>query len=559
MKNKLLATTLLTAFVFPVYAFGQDVQRLPGVIDRPVPQVGIPASQSLDSAPGKPLQARPTAADVDDNTQVVPTLKAVNFTGNTVIGNSTLQKVVAHYLNKPLTKADLSQLKFEVTSAFYDRGYILVKAVTPPQDLTDGVLDVNIYEARVGNIVVENNGVVRPEITNGITKRVHKGDVVRERNIESMVSDIDDLQNVDATLALQPGSEFSTTDLNIALRKSEEDVNYVSLDNYGSELTGVGVATLHVEKSNLLHLGETFGATVRASNADFYSGEVSAAIPTGLYNTIFETSYLHSENDIGGRLAPLDASGTTDRLSLALSSKVINTRNDKVTVRGGFEARKHESELSHVLETKDDIRQLFVEGSYLHRAIASVWYASARLSRGIDVFGANEKGDPLASRARGEPEAFRLEPVLYANIRPVQNGTIKLLATGQIADHTLLSSDLFILGGQGSVRGFEPAQETGEDGYQFTVEYNHELPFTSNSVWKMRAGPFVDGGAVYNRVAGSVEDTHLYSAGLTFEAVGDLVPQGNTKIQLDLAHTLGDYDSVEVEGNTFYASLTQFF
>jgi hemolysin activation/secretion protein len=141
----------------------------------------------------------------------------------------------------------------------------------------------------------------------------------------------------------------------------------------------------------------------------------------------------------------------------------------------------------------------------------------------------------------------------------LENGTLKLLATGQITDHTLLSSDLFVLGGMGSVRGFEPAQETGENGYQFTVEYLHELPFDSNSVWKMRAGPFIDGGAVYNRVAGSVEDTHLYSTGITFEATGNLVPQGNTKFRLDWAKPLGDYDSAEVEGQTFYASLTQFF
>jgi hemolysin activation/secretion protein len=557
--RKLLGTSILSGLVIvPGVAYGQ-AQIQAGVIDRPAPKVEAPAERVAKSAPGKPLQDAPQPGESSDNTEVVSNLKGVKFTGNTVIGNDQLQAIAAPYIGKPLTKAGLAQLKFEVTSAFYDRGYILVKTVTPPQDLSDGVLDVNIYEARVGAVNVEDNGVVRPHVTNGIAKRVHKGDVIRERNIESMVSDMNDLQNVEATLALQPGHEFGTTDLNVSLRDAKEDVNYVSIDNYGSELTGRGVGTLHLEKSNLLHMGETFGATLRATNEDFYSGEATAVVPTGFYNTQFEASYLYSNYDVVGRLKALDASGETQRAIFALSSKLINTRNDKVTVRGGTEIRRHKTELSNVTDSVDDIRQLFVESSYLHRAIASVWYASAKLSRGFDVFGATDKGDPLASRALGDPEAFRLEPVLYANIRPIENGTIKLLATGQIADHTLLSSDLFVLGGMGSVRGFEPAQETGENGYQFTVEYNHELPIPDNSVWKLRAGPFVDGGAVYNRVAGSSVDSHLLSAGLTFEAVGDLIPQGNTKLRLDWAHPIGDYDSPEVDDNTFYAGLTQYF
>lgn len=554
----LLWTSILSSLALPMGAHAADSGRLPGVIDRPVPEVAVP-SRSLNQAPAAPIQAAPTPAAVEDGAKVLTELKAVNFSGNTVIGTDELQKIAAPYIGKPLTKADLAQLKFDLTSAFYDRGYILVKVVTPPQKLADGVLNVQVYEARVGSVQIEDNGVVRPYITHGIAQRIHKGDVIRERNIESMVSDINDLQNVEATLALQPGNEFSTTDLHVAVRETKDDVNYVSVDNYGSKLTGQGVATLHLEKGNLLHLGEVFGTTLRASDDDFYSGEVTAAIPTGFFNTIFEASYLRTDDKIHGRLEHLHATGETDRLDLALSSKLVNTRNDKVTVRGGFEARRHESEIFHSLESKDNIRQLFVETSYLHRAIASVWYASARLSRGIDVFGASDKGDSLASRALGEPEAFIFNPVFFASVRPIEKGTVKLLATGQVADHTLLSSDLFILGGYGSVRGFQPAQETGENGYQFTLEYNHELPLPADSIWRAHAGPFVDGGAVYNRVAGSAQDTHLYSAGLTLEITGSLIPQGDTRFKFDWAHPLGDYNSQSVQSDTFYAGVTQYF
>lgn len=562
MRKHIGMMVLLGAGVsFPALGYGQE-DRLPGVIDRPVPSVEIPKSHSLDAPVGKPLGDAPQLGAVENGGQVVATLNRVVFNGSTVIGDDVLQKVVAPYLGHPITKADLAQLKFDVTSAFYDRGYILVKVVTPPQDLSDGELEVAVYEAKVGAINVQDEqGVLQPQIVNGITHRVHPGTVFQERPVESMISDINDLKNVEATLNLQPGQEFSTTDLNIAIREAEEDVNRFTLDNYGAKLTGRAVAGLHLEKSNLLHLGETFGLNLRGSNGDLWSVGGDAAIPTGLENIVAEVGYLHSENNIGDRLKALDAEGETDRLNLALSSKLVNTRNVKATVRGGFEGRVHKSSLAEVEDTKDDIRQFYVEGTYLQRAINTIFYTSGRVTHGIDSWGGNKKGDPMASRALGDPEAWRFEPVVYVNWRPPfeQSGVLKALATGQYSTNTLLSSDLFVLGGYGSVRGFEPAQETGESGYQFSVEYDHELPYTSNSIWKLSAGPFVDGGAVYNRLQGQVEDTHLYSAGLGLEAVGDLVPAGETRFRVDWARTLGDYDSAEVLGNTVYFGISQNF
>ena len=563
-KQELLAASILASIMLPAAAFGQLTintdQIQPGVIDRQIEEIDIPENMRLDAEVPPPLEDAPRLADVADGDKIVANLSAVKFSGAHMIDNATLQAVASPYVGHPITKAELAQLKFDVTSAFYDRGFILVKVVTPPQDLSDGILEISVYEAKVGNIHVEDRQkLLQPYVVRGITSQVNQGSVFDERSVESMISDINDLKDIEATLSLQPGQEFSTTDLNVEIRDANESVNRFTLDNYGSSLTGKGIAAVHLEKSNLFNLGETFGLNLRGSNGDLWSIGTRAEAPIGFRNVIAEFSYLHSQNNIGDRLAALDAEGETDRLGLALSSKVINTRNVKVTVRGGVEGRLHESFLSNTTDTKDDIRQFYVESTYLQRGVSSVWYASGRITRGVDSLGANKEGDVSATRITADPEAWHFEPVLFANIRPVDDGTLKLLLTGQYSTNVVLSSDLFVLGGYGSVRGFEPAQESGESGYQFSAQYDHELPYTSNSVWRMRAGPFVEGGAVYNRIPGSVEDTHLYSAGLGFEAVGDLVPAGETKFRIDWARTLGSYDSAEVDSNTVYFGLSQNF
>jgi hemolysin activation/secretion protein len=334
----------------------------------------------------------------------------------------------------------------------------------------------------------------------------------------------------------------------------------VTLDNYGSELTGSVVAGVHLEKSNLLGLGERVYTDLRHYEDDLWSAAIGARIPLAIHNLMLDLSYLHSENDIGDRLAFLNASGETDILTAGLSSNLVNMRTFKWDVGTGLEVRKHESFLANVTDTKDDIRKAYLSSSILSNNQNRVLLASFKVRRGVDLFGASEEDDAGLSRVQGNPDAFIFEPLFYANVRsPITDGDFKAQVSGQLASNTLLSSDLFTLGGYGSVRGFEPAQETGEAGYQFSGEYNHNIRIPAIPEVAFRAGPFLDGGAVFNRLAGQTQDTHLYSAGLGLEADADLIAAGKTRLRLDFAHTIGDYDSNQVQGESGFFRLSQAF
>lgn len=546
--------------LFSATALHAQEQRLPGVIDRAVPKPLIPLDRTLDAVPQSEIDPLKPAAGVRNPNQVVATLKSIVFEGATAVSDADLQQVVSSYLNRPVTNQDIAQLKYDVTKYFYDRGYILVRVVTPAQKLSSGVLKVEIFEANIGDVSIQSEGVLNSTVANAFASRLDSGDVFTERSVESVVSDLNDLPNIRATLNLRPGQAFKTTDLAFLTQAADEDEQRVTLDNYGSELTGSAVAAVHLEKSNLLNLGERLYTDLRHSEDDLWSAAIGARTPLAVHNLMLDISYLHSENDIGDRLAFLNASGETDVLSVGVSSQLINKRSLKWDVGTGLEVRKHESFLTNVTDTKDDIRKLYLSTSVLSNNQSRVLLASAKLRRGVDIFGASEQGDAGLSRAQGNPDAFIFEPLVYANVRsPISDGDFKAQVSGQIASDTLLSSDLFVLGGYGSVRGFEPAETTGEAGYQFSVEYNHNIRVDALPEVALRAGPFVDGGAVYNRLAGQVQDTHLYSAGLGLEADASLLPVGKTRLRVDVARTLGSYESDQVQGTSGFFRLTQAF
>jgi hemolysin activation/secretion protein len=558
VKKNLAVALIITTALIPLGTLAANERQQPGVIDRALPDFAIPKSHSLDSEKGSPLKEAPQKDAYDNGGEKVAKINSIAFTGVSVLPEHELQDLVREYKGRELTKNDIASIKYAVTKRFYDKGFILVKATTPPQDLSDGVLEVKIYEATIGNINIQDNGLVHPAILQGMSKQIKKLSVFNERSVESMIADINDLQGVTASVILKPGAEFGTTDLNIVLEEANEDQNFARVDNYGHEDTGRVVATAHVEKGNLFGLGEKLDLTVRASEDSLRSFSIGAQVPTGYSNILFETDYLYSENDIDGTLQ----SGETHIINTAFSTKLINTRTDTANLRVGFEARSHESEIAGftAANSEDDVREVYVSASYLHRGTKSVWYSSAKLAKGIDVFGASTKGEITASRTAnggGDPEAVTFEPVFVANIRPIPEGIIKLVASGQLASNVLLSSDLFILGGYGSIRGFQPAQEAGESGWQFSAEYAHDIEVHED--WDVAFGPFLDGGAVYNRINGATQDSHLYSAGLGLEATTELIPTGDTSFRLDWAHPLGNYSSREVDDNTFYFRINQNF
>ena len=96
-----------------------------------------------------------------------------------------------------------------------------MRVVTPPQDLTKGVLKIDIYEAKIEKI--ENNkGIVAQFIVDGITSEITPGTVFNETDVESMVRDLDDLPGVAAAVDLKPGAQIGTTDLDIALKQVKD-------------------------------------------------------------------------------------------------------------------------------------------------------------------------------------------------------------------------------------------------------------------------------------------------------------------------------------------------
>ena len=539
----------------PIASAALPSSVLPGVVDRPPIELPPLISEDRVEVPvPRPQPMQPPAVEGEP----VATLSRIDFGGTLLLKERKLQETVKPYLNRPITSGDIAQMKYELTSLYFKDGYVLVKVTTPPQDLSDGVMEVVVIAGRIGTITT-NNDVLNESIANSRTREIRSGDVFNERTVESALQDVDDLTNIESSVSLRPGKETGTTDLDIKIRKADQsqDIQVFTVDNYGSKFTGETVGRLTLQKSNLMGIGETLAVTGRKSEDDFWSVQTSAIFPMPLRNLQLEMDYLRSDNSIGEVFTALDSDGESEVYQLALSSALINQRQHKLVLRGGVERGRYESFLDNASDTDDTISKLYAESSYTMRLSRLVSFLSLRASKGVSTFGADDKGELDASRIKGDPRAWTFDTLLYTNLRLTDRDFAQLIVQGQYATTTLLSSDLFVIGGYGSVRGYEPAQSTGDSGASATLDVYHQ--FNMPARWYAQAGPFVDYGYVHNRVDHSTLENNLWSAGIGVEFNYKHSSKYTSKLRLDWAHPLSHKSLPQVDDDTLYARFTQLF
>ena len=309
-------------------------------------------------------------------------------TARQCLSEDELNAIAQPYLDRPITDNDIAALKNAITNAYVKKHHPLVKVATPTQDVRSGQLIVNIYEGKVGQVVVNSNGVLQPYIPFAFGARLNSG-VFDEKQAEGVVNDLNEINNTASSITLRPGLAPLTTDVVINTQKGgNQDVNYLAVDNYGSKYTGRYVGELHLEKTDALGLGEKLSADGQISDDGLYAGGANIKIPTGVRNTYFEAGYLYSHNDIVDRLAFLNANGDSQNLTFAFSGNILSEDSQKLTLRVGIDSINERQYLDKSLDTKDYIRRPFAQATYLGLApeISTVALADVKVSKGADIF-----------------------------------------------------------------------------------------------------------------------------------------------------------------------------
>lgn len=477
MKNSL--TQLSRAVVFLCATCSAGAQTLPdaGALQKQAEQglksLSPPATIKRHEALPVPM-VRADAATV--------TVTQFKFAGNTLLSDSQLHEVIAPYLNRPLTFLELQQAADAVGNAYREAGWA-VRAYLPQQEITQGVVLLQIVEAVFGDVRIQGSPATRVQATQlvAIVRAAQEtGQPLHANRIDRALLLLDDLPGVSVVGNLVEGTQHQETDLAIIATDEALATGNVSYDNTGSRATGAERLSLNASLNSPMRIGDALTFNLLKTRGSEYQ-RFAYNLPVGDdgLRAGVHASYLHYD-----LLASFSASGykgTAQSEGLDVSYPLLRSRLQNINLALSWDNKHFDNWADTGTLTSMSRYRLSVYNASLNANQIDTWggggasTASLSLSQGdVDLNGsANQSND--ASGANTSGRFTKLNLGLSRQQSLSETLTWFIATNWQTATKNLDSSEKMYLGGANGVRAFPASEGGGTAGHTLTNELRQRL------------------------------------------------------------------------------------
>lgn len=179
--------------------------------------------------------------EVEAAAKALITLKHIQFEGVTILGDIELKGIVEPFLNTPMTYEQMLEIGM-VVEQYYRKNNYLARAVLPPQDLTDGLLTVDVIESVFSKVEIEQELADLPNtqahVEAIIEAQQKTGEPLNSKSLDRALALANNLPGMSAQGSLRQGREAGETELLLKLYQGRTRQTELTMDNGGSRSTG---------------------------------------------------------------------------------------------------------------------------------------------------------------------------------------------------------------------------------------------------------------------------------------------------------------------------------
>ncbi len=411
---------------------------------------------------------------------VIATVKAFRFAGNTLLSAEQLAPVVAAYLNRPLDYAQLQAAAAAVANAYREAGWI-VRAYLPKQDITEGIVTIQIVEAVFGSAHVEGDAAHRvalQQILNTIDAQQKTGQPVNAAALDRALLIADDLPGVIVAGSLREGARERETDLILKLADEPAINGDAALDNTGARSTGRGRLAANLSANSPFGIGDLISASaIVTDGSDYLRLGFTAPLGTNGWRLGANGSALNYRL-VAPEFKSLGAKGSSDTVGLEASYPLIRSRLKNLYFNASADHKNFDNQSSGATTThyKVDTVNLGLAGNLFDNfGGGGANSASLTLTDGkLDLGGSpNQAVDAATTRSAGHFTKLRYSVSRQQAVTEKLSGFASL--SGQWANKNLDSSEKFYLGGSSGVRAYPSNEGGGAEGQLLTLELRWKL------------------------------------------------------------------------------------
>ncbi len=528
---------------------------LPESPESPDSELLPPPEQLLQPNQNPQTPNLPTPEDIPGEIQV----QRFEVIGSSVFSQEEFNELLKEFTTEPISFAELLRTQDKITQYYFDKGYITSGAFIPPQELTKGVVKIQVIEGRVDEVIIEGLQRLKPSY---IRSRIEVGSQTplnQNRLFEAL-----QLLQLDpriATLAVElaAGSRPGVSILIVTIKENDGFSSQLTLDNQRSPSVGTFRRRLEASHNNLLGYGDTLRVGYTNTDGSNALDDFNYIFPINPGNGTI--GFRHSRtrtNIIEEPFNILDIQSKSLNYELTYRQPVKQTPTEEFAV--GVTASRQESATTlldipfPLTEGADNNGELKISAirlfqEYTARSSQEVLAVRSQFNLGVGLLNSTinqNSPDSTFFSWRGQAQYLRL---LTPDVILLLRGDL------QLAKQSLVSLEQFSIGGAATVRGYRQDSLLADNGLFASAELRFPILRIPSWETNLQLAPFMDFGTVWNNKnsVSSLETSTLTSVGLGLRlGIGDrLNAQLDWGIPLIDLNTSGD----SLQENGIYFSI----
>lgn len=481
-----------------------DWERLP---DTPMPTEPAPSVTPPETAPETPASAPGTTVMV----------REVTVLGNTVFSPEEIQRVVGPYEGKSATFEDLLAIRMSIADLYVAHGYVTSGAFLPPQDVSDGAIEIQAVEGELERIEIEGlnrltESYLRDRI--GLAADPPIDLYALEQALQLLQLD-PRLSSVRAQL--KAGTAPGRSVLTLQVTEASAMSGVLKVENYDSPTVGSIRYSAALSHNNVLGFGDAIRAEYgRTAGVNDY--DIRYEVPVNARNGTLSLRYRNSDsNIIEDPFDELEIEGRTQTVSIGFRQPIVQSSESEFALSVAADWRQSRTFLYEDMpfsfssgpeKGESKVTALRLTQEWVRRTPKLVLAARSQFSVGLDLLGATARDNEPDGQFVSWLGQFQWVQDLGGDVLGVAR-----FAT-QLTPNSLLPLEQFSIGGIDTVRGYRQNQRVGDNGAIASLELRVPLIRDPEGWGSIQMAPFIDVGTVWQTSGKVASPNTLVSGGL---------------------------------------------
>lgn len=504
----------------------------PGVIGKTLSAPPIEAPQ-MHRGPAVSQSEKATSKLGPEAAKVKFKLNKIILEGNKVYSTNQLRNLYKDKIGKTISVADLEGIVQSITNYYRNNGYILSRAILPPQHVVGGIVHIRILEGYIAAARVQGNPKRAQYLLQAYGNRIAADRPLQINTMEYYLRLANEIPGMTARAVLEPSkTQIGASDMDIVADQKTWG-GYLSYDNYGTRYIGPNQVTANISGNSVFQSGDnTQITTVRTSRPQQLKYfDINHTAVLGTHGMRGQIGANRSQTLPGLNLARIKIDGDAVNFYLLLTYPMIRSRDSDLTLDAG--ANYIDSAVdafNHVLYN-DHIRSIKFGANY---NITDRFYGSnlfaLHCEQGLPIWGASHSPNSHTTSRYG---ADGIYTKFYANAGRLQRLFWKfstfIYTTGQFSFNPLLATPQFAYGGSQLGRGYDPAEIIGDRGAAGSIELRLDFGPGMRFLQSIEPYAFYDAGVIWNirNVPGTKSKQSCTSTGVGTRVVFNKYLSGN--------------------------------